>query len=146
MSDIDNLPEVTLLPNDTALRAERAVTAAEVRARAADVRKAVVCARSGRGAAWAPPTGPEDDALRAFLDGAPLGDDELAFLGYRLLLAAPFPAAVARRYGFPAAAAVGVLFGAVRAQDVRPLCESWAVWADARLVDSIAAAWKAALP
>jgi hypothetical protein len=97
-----------------ALRAERAVTAAEVRARAADVRKAVVCARSGRGAAWAPPTGPEDDALRAFLDGAPLGDDELAFLGYRLLLAAPFPAAVARRYGFPAAAAVGVLFGAVK--------------------------------
>ena len=51
----------------------------------------------------------------------------------------------ARRYGFPAAAAVGVLFGAVRAQDVRPLCESWAVWADARL-GSIAAAWKAALP
>ena len=58
---------------------------------------------------------------------------------------APFPAAVARRYSFPAAAAVGVLFGAVRAQDVRPLCESWAVWADARL-GSIAAAWKAALP
>ena len=101
--------------------------------------------RSGRGTAWSPPTGPEDVALRAFLEGAPLEDDELAFLGYRLFLAAPFPAAVARRYSFPAAAAVGVLFGAVRAQDVRPLCESWAVWADARL-GSIAAAWKAALP
>ena len=93
-----------------ALRAEREVTIAEVRLRAADVRKAVVSARhvvsarSGRGAAWAPPGGPEDDALLAFLDGGALDDGELAFLGYRLLLAAPFPAVVARRYGFLASA------------------------------------------
>ena len=73
-----------------------------------------------------------------------LGDDELAFLGYRLLLAAPFPMEVARRYGFLAAGGVGLLLGAVRAQDVRPLCESWAVWADNRL-SGIAAAWKAAV-
>ena len=50
----------------------------------------------------------------------------------------------ARRGGESAPTHVGVLFGAVRAQDVRPLCESWAAWADARL-GSIAAAWKAAL-
>ena len=87
---------------------------------------------------------PEDDALLAFLGGGPLDGDELAFLGYRLLLAAPFPAVVARRYGFLASASVGGLLEAVRAQDVRPLCESWAAWADARL-RGIAAAWKAAL-
>ena len=127
-----------------ALCAERAVTVAEVRARAADVRKAVVSARSCRGVAWAPPAGPEDDALLAFLGGGPLDGDELAFLGYRLLLAAPFPAVVARRYGFLASASVGGLLEAVRAQDVRPLCESWAAWADARL-RGIASAWKAAL-
>ena len=42
--------------------------------------------------------------------------------------------------------AVGVsgVTRAVRAQDVRPLCESWAVWADNRL-SGIAAAWKAAV-
>ena len=94
--------------------------------------------------AWAPPAGPEDDALLAFLGGGPLDGDELAFLGYRLLLAAPFPAVVARRYGFLASASVGGLLEAVRAQDVRPLCESWAAWADARL-RGIASAWKAAL-
>ena len=43
-----------------------------------------------------------------------------------------------------AAGGVGLLLGAVRAQDVRPLCESWAVWADNRL-SGIAAAWKAAV-
>ena len=62
----------------------------------------------------------------------------------RLLLAAPFPAEVARRHGFLASGAVGLLLGAVRAQDVRPLCESWAAWADSRL-HGIAAAWKGAL-
>ena len=98
----------------------------------------------GRGADWAPPGGPEDDALLAFLDGGALDDGELAFLGYRLLLAAPFPAVVARRYGFLASASVGGLLEAVRAQDVRPLCESWAAWADARL-RGIAVTWKAAL-
>ena len=43
-----------------------------------------------------------------------------------------------------ASGAVGLLLGAVRAQDVRPLCESWAAWADSRL-HGIAAAWKGAL-
>ena len=127
-----------------ALRAERAVTADGVRARTGAIPTAVVGARSRLGAPWALPGGPEADALAAFLAGSSLGDDELAFLGYRLLLAAPFPVEVARRYGFPAAGGVGLLLGAVRAQDVRPLCESWAVWADNRL-SGIAAAWKAAV-
>ena len=85
--------------------------------------------RSHFSAPWALPGVPEADALAAFLAGSALGDDEL---GYRLLLAAPFPVEVARRYGFLAAGGVGLLLGAVRAQDVRPLCESWAVWADIR--------------
>ena len=68
----------------------------------------------------------------------------MAFLGYRLLLAAPFPAAVARRHGFLAAAAVGALLGAVCAQDVRPLCETWATWADGHLC-GIAATWEVTL-
>jgi hypothetical protein len=127
-----------------ALCAERATTAADVRTRTAAVRSAVVHARSRRGAAWTLPAGPETDALSAFLEGSALGADELAFLGYRLLLAAPFPAEVARRHGFLASGAVGLLLGAVRAQDVRPLCESWAAWADSRL-HGIAAAWKGAL-
>ena len=123
---------------------ERVVTAEEVRVLAADIRTAVIAARCRRGAVWAPPSGPEDDALASFLDGVPLGDDEFAFLGYRLLLAAPFPAEVARQHGFRAAAAVGVLLGSVRAQDVRPLCEAWAAWAEQRL-RRIAAAWQIAL-
>ena len=127
-----------------ALCAERAATAADVRTRTAAVRSAVVHARSRRGAAWTLPAGPETDALSAFLEGSALGDDELAFLGYRFLLAAPFPAEVARRHGFLASGAVGLLLGAVRAQDVRPLCESWAAWVDSRL-HGIAAAWKGAL-
>lgn len=128
----------------TSLCDERVATAEEARVLVADIRKAVVDARSRRGAVWAPPDGPEDDALTAFLSGVPLGDDELAFLGYRLLLAAPFPADVARRHGFRAAAAVGFLLGSVRAQDVRPLCEAWAAWAEQRL-RRIAAAWQMAL-
>jgi hypothetical protein len=123
---------------------ERVITAEEVRARAADIRSAVVAARCRLGSVWEPQAGPEDDALSAFLGGLPLGDDELAFLGYRLLLAAPFPAAVARRHGFLAAAAVGGLLGAVRAQEVRPLCEAWAAWAEQRL-RGVAVAWQAAL-
>jgi hypothetical protein len=123
---------------------ERVITAEEVRVRAVDIRRAVVAARGRLGSAWEPQAGPEDDALVAFLGGLPLGDDALAFLGYRLLLAAPFPAAVARRHGFLAAAAVGGLFGAVRAQEVRPLCEAWAAWAEQRLRD-VAVAWQAAL-
>ena len=109
------------------------------------IHTAVVGARSHFSAPWALPGVPEADALAAFLAGSALGDDELAFLGYHLLLAAPFPVEVARRYGFLAAGGVGLLLGAVRAQDVRPLCdstqcESWAVWADNRLCGIIAAA------
>ena len=83
-------------------------------------------------------------ALVSFVNGTPIADDEAAFIGYRLLLAAPFPAARALEHGFYVAAQLGVAFARADARRLRRTCHEWVEWLERRL-DAIAGRWKAAL-
>ena len=83
-------------------------------------------------------------ALVSFVRGAPLSDDETAFIGYRLLLATPFPPSRAREYGFYVAAELGAVFASGDARRLRRTCCEWVEWSERRL-DAIAGRWKAAL-
>ena len=128
-----------------ALRAERAATVAALRSRVLGLISAVLSTQQGVAAALRQPTSTaESAALAAFTGGGDLAADEVAFLGYRFLLAAPFDAAAARRHGFAAAAAVGHFLAAARAREHHTLCDDWVAWSDQRLT-TVATAWKAAL-
>ena len=86
----------------------------------------------------------ERDALALFVAGMrDLPPDEAAFITYRLLLTAPWPAATARSRGFPAAAALGTIFEFGRVGHLRHLCTGWVKWADEQLT-AVARAWRAA--
>ena len=71
-------------------------------------------------------------------------DDETAFIGYRLLLAAPYPPPRARKHGFYVAAELGAVFAMGDARRMRRTCNEWVEWSERRL-DAIAGRWKAAL-
>ena len=88
--------------------------------------------------------GSASGALIAFVNGAPIADDEAAFIGYRLLFAAPFPAARALEHGFYVAAQLGDAFARGDARRLRRTCNEWVEWSERRL-DAIAGRWKAAL-
>ena len=90
------------------------------------------------------PVGVEHAALAGFLAGAALAPAELGFVAYRLLMAAPWPAALARERGFHAAAALGVIFEAGRASHLRRLCTTLVDWANDRLM-ALAKAWRTAI-
>jgi hypothetical protein len=86
----------------------------------------------------------ERDALALFVAGMrDLPPDEAAFITYRLLLTAPWPATTARSRGFPAAAALGTIFEFGRVGHLRHLCTGWVKWADEQLT-AVAHAWRAA--
>jgi hypothetical protein len=86
----------------------------------------------------------EREALASFVSGLrELQPDESAFITYRLLLAAPWPAATARGRGFLAAAALGTIFEFGRVGHLRHLCTGWVTWADGQLT-AVARAWRAA--
>ena len=86
----------------------------------------------------------EREALASFVSGLhELQPDESAFITYRLLLAAPWPAAAARGRGFLAAAALGTIFEFGRVGHLRHLCTGWVTWADGQLT-AVARAWRAA--
>jgi hypothetical protein len=119
----------------------RRATIAELRARVVGLIAAVEKAAGRRG--YARPEAAEAAALAGFTAGGDLPAAEVAFLGYRFLLAAPFDADTARRHGFAAAAAVGHVLAQARVRDHRALCDSWISWADRRLT-VIASEWKAA--
>ncbi len=65
-----------------------------------------------------------------------LPPDEAAFITFRLLLTAPWPAATARHCAQPrllAAAALGTIFEFGRVGHLRHLCTCWVKWADKQL-------------
>ena len=77
-------------------------------------------------------------ALIAFVNGAPIVDDEAAFIGYRLLLAVPFPAARALEHGFYVAAQLGDAFARGDARRLRRTCNEWVEWSERRLDATLA--------
>jgi hypothetical protein len=126
-----------------ALAAAAAVTVAETRARVRALWSAAERACIKAGTVMLQPVGTEHEALARFIAGGTLPPDETRFLVFRVLLAAPFPASVARRHGFDAAAGLGVIFSSMKVRGARRTCTQWVSWADRRLT-AIADLWKAA--
>ena len=133
---------VALICPHPALRVARAPILSSLRNVVRGVWIAVSRALSRRNIFFDIPDGPERGSLTAYLGGAYLPPDELQFIAYRLLMAAPWPASEARARGFLAAAAIGVIFDNGYVGELRRPCNGLVTWADDRLT-TVAKAWRA---
>ena len=91
-------------------------------------------------------TNAEQLALADLRGGTLPPGDERNFIMYWLLLATPWPRAVAVRAGFTAAAALGALFDAtnVRPARLRRMAEAWITWSENALNENLGPTWQAA--
>ena len=136
------MPHVAFGCSHPDMREERATTLAAMRTLVGSLLRAVDCCLSRLEDRAV--LGASSGALASFVNGTPLSDDETAFIGYRLLLAAPYPPPRAREHGFYVAAELGAVFAMGDARRMRRTCNEWVEWSERRL-DAIAGRWKAAL-
>ena len=140
-TDVEDVFHVAFVCPQAGLAAARAPIAGSIRHVVRDIWTAVERAHSIAHTRCTGPTGAEHQALTAFLAGGALPPAEYAFMAYRLLMAAPWPADRARQQGFQTAAALGVLFETGRTGHLRHLCTRIVQWADTHL-STVAAAWR----